>query len=262
MFETTAVDSKKRRTSALFVATLPFSIILHVLIGVGALAITFWDIDMPGVPPPTNDSYFILEAVPVPPPPPPPPPPPAKAAEETPKPTKLPDGFAPTAIADEIPVLEPEIADNAQAGTDGGVAGGIEGGETGGVVGGTPGGLTMEPPKVPDVIVIPRDEHLPLKVLSQNYPMYPDKWLGRRIESVVVLRYMIDKKGHVSKVEVIQASPFPEFNKESVNAIRSWRFQPLVIAGEPKEVIHELTIYFKLERPEPRKPRPASKTTN
>ena len=168
----------------------------------------------------------------------------------------LPDDVAPNAIPDSVPEFVPPPAD-ASSGLDSGVEGGIEGGEIGSVVGDTEGGvMPPEPPPVPDTIVIPRDEKLPLKALSMTYPLYPDKWRLRQVEDSLVLRYRIDKKGRVVETVILVAPRFPEFAEASIDAIRYWRFRPLTVNGEPKEVVHELTINFRIERPEPRAPRP------
>jgi TonB family protein len=111
------------------------------------------------------------------------------------------------------------------------------------------------PPPPPDTVVIARDEKLPLKALSMNYPIYPDKWRYRNVEDSLVLRYHIDKKGRVIEVIILRPPQFPEFAAASIAAVSSWRFRPLTVNGEPKEVLHELTVNFKIEKPEQARPR-------
>ncbi|MGK2857281.1 MAG: TonB family protein, partial [Thermoanaerobaculia bacterium] len=131
------------------------------------------------------------------------------------------------------------------------------GGEVGGVVGGVEGGVKPTEPLPPDTILVARDERLPLKPLSMDYPMYPDKWRDRRVEDTLVLKYRIDKKGRVVDAIVLQHPRFKEFSDSALKAIRSWRFQPLTINGEPREIIHELTVNFRIEKPYERPPRAA-----
>jgi protein TonB len=260
MFETTAVISKKRRWRGMFWGMLPTSIAAHLLIGVGIVAVQTWDVVFPSAPPARVEAYQYLVALAVPPPPPPPPPPAAAPVQRTETLQKLPDNVAPNAIPEEIPLVEPKPSSPSD-GIDTGVEGGVEGGEIGGVVGGTAGGVMPPgpPPPPPDTIVIGRDEKLPLRPLSMTYPIYPDKWRYRSVEDSLVLRYHIDKKGRVIEVIILTPPRFKEFAEVTVAAVRSWRFRPLTVNGEPKEVLHELTVNFKIEKPEQRQPRAPSK---
>ena len=60
------------------------------------------------------------------------------------------------------------------------------------------------------------------------------------------MRYIIGKNGRVREVVVLDHPQFPEFEQATVKAIRHWRFKPYKVDGVPQEVIHELTIFFKL----------------
>jgi protein TonB len=238
---------------------LPASIAAHVIAGFGIVAVQTWDVNFPLVPPATVEPYRILVALAVPPPPPPPPAAaaPARASEPL---EKLPDNVAPEVIPDVVPETLP-LPVAASEGAIGGVEGGIEGGEVGGMIGGTEGGVMPPgpPPPPPDTIVVPRDEKLPLKAVSMNYPIYPDKWRYRNIEDSLVLRYRIDKKGRVVEVVLLRPPRFPEFAEAAISAVRSWRFRPLTINGEPKEVLHELTVNFRIERPQARPAKPVDR---
>lgn len=254
MFETTAVISKRRGWRGVFWGMLPASLAAHAMVAVGIVAVQTWEVTFPFAPPPMIEGYRIMVAVPVPPPPPPPPAGSIARAEPV---QKLPDNVAPNAIPAEIPEILPTQVSEA-SGSEGGIEGGVEGGEIGGVVGGVEGGiLPAEPPPPPDTIVVARDARLPLKPISMNYPIYPDKWRYRKIEDTLVLKYRIDKKGRVADVIVLQHPRHKEFSEASLAAIRSWRFQPLTINGEPKEVIHELTVNFRIEKPYQRPSRAA-----
>ncbi|MBI2213938.1 MAG: energy transducer TonB [Acidobacteria bacterium] len=252
MFETTAVDSRKRGWRGMFWGMLPASIAAHVLAGVGVIAVQTWETNFPTAPPARVEAYQLMVALSLPPPP-PPPPPPAAPAQATETPQKLPENVAPVAIPDVIPEVLPAPVPGSD-GSDSGVEGGVEGGEIGGVVGGTEGGVLPPgpPPAPPDTIVIARDEKLPLKPLSMDYPVYPDKWRYRSVGDSLVLRYHIDKKGRVDEVVLLRAPQYREFADAAISAVRSWRFRPLMINGEPKEVLHELTVNFRIEKPEPR----------
>jgi TonB family protein len=168
---------------------------------------------------------------------------------------------APTIIPDEIPVVtnEPVVLEELPAlpaevdsGEQGGVAGGVEeGGEVGGTVGGV-ADVKPEPPPNPDVVQVKRDDPLPVGAIAQEFPAYPDFALKRNWEDTLVVRYVIGKNGRVREVAVITPPEREEFSREAVSKIRHWRFHPYRDAeGQPKEVVHELTVNFRIVRKTP-----------
>lgn len=249
MFETTVIISRRRAFRAAFVASLPLAIGMHVILAAAWLAADIWDTRFPSVPPAAFASYRMLVTLSVPPPPPPPPPAAPRPRPQAP-PVSMPDNVAPAVIPDTVPEIAPpvpRIADS-EIGVEGGVEGGIEGGQIGGVVGGIVGAVIAESTP-PATVFVPRDAKLPVRPISMEYPMYPEKWRLRRVEDRVILRYTIDEKGRVRDVRILFPATFPEFNEASVEAIGRWRFHPLEVNGEKKSVVHELTINFRIQRP-------------
>jgi TonB family protein len=170
------------------------------------------------------------------------------------------DIVAPTIIPEEIPIVEPMAAVEGSVGEgeageavvkgwvsggegpgSGEVPGGVPGGQAGGVEGGTGEGP-------PDTLIVKRHHPLPTSMtpVSMVYPFYPEEARVRGWEDAVAVRYIIGKDGRVKSVEVIEKPEREVFQKSVVHAIRHWRFRPLIKAGVPQEVIHELVIYFKL----------------
>jgi protein TonB len=94
---------------------------------------------------------------------------------------------------------------------------------------------------------VQRDVKLPMVVVSQDYPVYPEDGRLRGIEDALVVRYVIGKDGRVREVTVIEPPKYEMFADAAVKAIRNWRFRPLVEEGEKQEVVHELTVYFQLK---------------
>jgi periplasmic protein TonB len=252
MFETTVVISRRRRPRRAFVASLPVAVAAHAIAVVAVFAVDLWDLRLPVAAPSSIASYRMLSAIELPPPP-PPPPPAARPLPALTTPGRLPENVAPTVIPDAVPTLDartPDIVADIH-GMEGGVEGGVEGGHLGGIVGGILGGVIADAPP-PHTIVVPRDARLPVRPIYMEYPMYPEKWRLQRVEGRVVLRYTIDTRGRVSDVRLLVPAAFAEFSDASVAAIRKWRFHPLEINGEKKEVVHELTISFRIETPQPR----------
>ena len=254
MFETVAPASYHKPSRKALYEALPFSIAVHAIAGICALVANVWTVAFPQHSPAQIASFSVAE-----PPPPPPPPPPPAAPKAQPTQTavvqKMPEIVAPTIIPDTIPVVPstpliaeaapPEaVADGVEGGVPGGVIGGVingeSGGDIGGKVGGVIGGIVM------DRVVIARDRPLPMYPLSQTYPGYPEAARMRSWEDDMVVRYVIGKDGRVKDVSVVRPPQRDLFVDGTVRAIRSWRFRPMVKDGQRQEVVHELTVFYKL----------------
>lgn len=249
MFETVVPETVAPRSRRLQYETLPVSLTLHSVVAASLLLATIWNAEFPRMPPKMYAAYSLAE-----PPPPPPPPPPLPATKRVLpqiRPVRLPD-VAPTVIPDTIPdPVEPPV-EVAAADVEG-VAGGIEGGEEGGVVGGIPDSVVIEPPPpppAPAILEVARDAPLPMGAISQDFPTYPEFARTRGWQDELVVRYLIGKDGRVKDVSVIRPPDRDEFVRPTVSAIRHWRFHPFRDdKGAPKEVVHELTVQFKIARP-------------
>lgn len=257
MFESIAPDvTVVRQGRGLFYKVLPASLVVHA-IAILALPIgASWQVVFPTQSPRMFAPYNLVEPPPPPPPPPPAPPKPVQAV-------KLPDPIvpreivAPTVIPDEIPAVTEPVAtpvENVVEGVEGGVEGGVEDGVVGGtpegvvggVITGTPGGVKWSVDH--GRVVVPRDEELDLYPVSKDYPFYPESAQRQRWEDRLVVRYVIGKNGRVKEVTVIEAAQRKMFDDAAVDAIRTWRFRPMIRDGKKVEVVHELTVYFKLRK--------------
>ncbi|HVT05547.1 MAG TPA: energy transducer TonB [Thermoanaerobaculia bacterium] len=252
MFETTTIESRRRPVSALLVKTFPFSAGLHAVVISAFMAVGVWSVSFPHNTPRQPVSFTTLTEVPL---PPAPPPPRASAAPHSTTPVQVitpQEVFAPTVIPDTIPVMAaeaPGVALGVEGGVEGGavggvVAGGKAGGEIGGQVGGVAGSVAIRKPG--DPIFIARDGILPMAALSQTYPDYPESARLRGMEDELVVRYFIDRKGRVRQVDILQHAEKPMFDDAAVQAIRHWRFRPMIAESVAVEVVHELTVRFRL----------------
>jgi periplasmic protein TonB len=254
MFETVIPEMIKRRSRLLEAETLPVSLALHATAIAIFLIAAHWNMAFPSEPPRVVRSYSLVSLEE----PPPPPPPPiaaarAPAAPETPKPLDTPQlEVAPTMIPETIPHLATSVVAPPEEGVEGGVEGGVIGGvvggliagEVGGVRGGTPGGVVIEPD---GRVHIARDKKLPLYPLSQVYPTYPESARLHLKEGQLVVRYVIGRDGRVKEVTIVDPAEDKVFDDAAVHAIRNWRFRPMMKDGQATEVVHELTIFFRLE---------------
>lgn len=259
MFETVAPETFHTRSKKLSYETLPVSVAVHGLAIASAVVAALWNVTFPEASPRVSVAYSLTH-VPDPPPPPPPPPQPKAAAPrvETPKPAPPPPPIllgqitAPTVIPDRIPeVVEPPPADptpppavtETGAGDPHGSKEGQLGGEIGGKIGGKAGGVAF-----PDDgrMHIALGENLPLKSVEQEYPRYPDEARKKRLEDQVVVRYIIGTDGRVKDVQILDHAKEKMFDEAAVDAIRKWRFRPMIKEGKAVEVEHDLAVNFEM----------------
>jgi protein TonB len=263
MFETVAPDAFAHRDRHIFYESLPASIALHA-IAVGAIAVAITSqVTLPVAPPKLLVAYLASElAEPVPPPPPPAPAkqpdaPKDQAKLETAAPVALaPIDLAPSTIPDEVEQMPPPSPFRLvsatvdkfvpAAGVPGGVAGGMKGGVEGGVAGGAQGGVGGGVVGGDGRMHFERDARLPLFMEQHPYPDYPDRCINARMEGTVVVKYIIGKDGRVNEASITKHAERKEFDESTLEAIRRWKFRPLIVDGEAMEVVHELTVYFRL----------------
>jgi periplasmic protein TonB len=191
--------------------------------------------------------------------PPPPPPPPARRAAQ-PKPQPVPADSrsaapieAPAAIAPETFVPSTEDVQ--------GVEGGVEGGIAGGVLGGVVGGLLAAPAAPPAPPPPPAaTSRTPVRIggyinapelLHRVNPQYPEIAVRANITGVVILEATVDTAGKVESVRVLRSVNL--LDNAAIEAVKQWRYSPLVLNGIPERFILTVTLSFSLKGPEERR---------
>jgi protein TonB len=255
MFETVAPDASQRNR-LVFYESLPLSLAIHAIaVGVAAFLI-IERLQFPLDPPRFLMAYTMTDLTP---PPPPPPPPPATSSTAAATTAALPvnlariQELAPTIIPEnvmELPAPQPRAqrasftpggplaTGGVHGGVDGGVAGGTIGGDRNGIIGGVLGDDGR--------LYLKKDAPLPLFAESRPFPEYPEYQRSLAREETVVVRYVIGKDGRVHDAAVTNATKHKEFELSTLQAIRQWRFRPLIVDGDAIEIVHEITVYFRL----------------
>jgi protein TonB len=198
-----------------------------------------------------------------PPPPPPPPPPPASSSgatqPKTPKvetPVHREEFHQPTDVPQDVPEVD-ETASTDTAPTEGGVVGGVKGGVVGGVVGGVIGGQiggvlggqlggqvggTGDSP-----VRVGGNVKAPVVIEPRTQPNYTEVARKARIAGIVIIEAVIDRNGNVTDARVIKGLPMG-LDEEALRAIRSWKFKPGTLNGQPVPVYYNLTVNFRLNQ--------------
>jgi len=207
------------------------------------------------LPPPSDliRAFFVTPSGMV--PPPPPPPPPARAATATvaaravaPQLARTAKFVAPIEIPEEIHF--DEGLELGITGVMGGVEGGVPDGVVGGIVGGLPGLAepSREPVRIGGRIQAP-------KLIRRVPPRYPALAVQTRLQFIVILEALVGSDGRVRSVTVLRGHPF--LDAAAVEAVRQWRYVPLLLNGEPLEFVLTVTINFHLTEQQPQAPQQA-----
>jgi protein TonB len=229
--------------------TAAVSLVLHAVLIAAMVVVPLFFEDVLPVPGDTLRAFFV-QPVDVAPPPPPPPPPPAGARASTrpqAPPPRVEEGrfTAPVEVPTEI-VPEEGLDLGIEGGVPGGVEGGVPGGVLGGVVGGLPQAVEATPP--PRVVRIGGSIIAP-KLVKRVQPVYPSLASQARLQGLVIIEAQVDTRGAVKTVKVLRGAPL--FDEPALEAVRQWRYQPLLLNGQPTEFIVVVTVMFNLKTPAP-----------
>jgi TonB family protein len=81
------------------------------------------------------------------------------------------------------------------------------------------------------------------KIRGKN-PKYPHDAKKARIQGRVVLRAFISESGDVVDLCVVQGPVM--LQQASLDAVKTWKYKPIVIDGQPVEVRTQINLDFKL----------------
>ncbi len=83
------------------------------------------------------------------------------------------------------------------------------------------------------------------KLIKSVNPQYPPEALKTHLEGVVVLEAVIDTKGLVKDVNVIEGHDL--LNAAAVEALKQWQYEPYLVEGVAKPAKFTVVIKFKLK---------------
>jgi protein TonB len=81
-------------------------------------------------------------------------------------------------------------------------------------------------------------------LLERIKPRYPSIAVSARIQGTVVLQATISKGGSIENLRVIGGPPM--LQQAALDAVRSWRYKPYLLNGEPVEVETTINVVFNL----------------
>ena len=85
----------------------------------------------------------------------------------------------------------------------------------------------------------------PAKLLEHVTPAYPEDLQKQGIQGAVIISAVISTDGHVLSGRVVNSAN-QELADAALDAVRQWRYAPVLLNGEPIEVVTTITINFAL----------------
>jgi protein TonB len=147
--------------------------------------------------------------------------------------------------------VQPERATPSQGDAGAGPEGGVDGGVAGGVIGGVVGGLGAVASPAPPP---PPRSAAPLRVsgalkspdlLHRVEPGYSALAALSHISGVVILEAVVDVTGAVETVKILHGRS-PLLDNAAAEALKQWRYAPLVVAGIPTPFAVTVTFNFRI----------------
>ena len=132
------------------------------------------------------------------------------------------------------------------AGSVGSVVGGVGGGVQGGVEGGVVGGVGAQSSKEFDGDAVRAvGDVQPPKLVKQVSPVYPEEARKGGVEGVVILEAKSDEQGNILDARILRSVPL--LDAAAIEAVKQWKYEPLVLDGRARKVVFTVTVRFVLK---------------
>lgn len=89
---------------------------------------------------------------------------------------------------------------------------------------------------------------LSAKMISAKPPRVPMESMRAHEEGVVTLSVLLSVDGRVADISIARSSGFPRLDRAALEAVRDWRWSPLMRDGSPVMVRGMVTIPFVMQR--------------
>jgi len=147
---------------------------------------------------------------------------------------------APTRIPHDIMIAKDREAPIASFGVAGSDYGGSSNGVMGSIFGDNKMKVQVAPPKKITISGGVMAGNLILKVT----PIYPPIAKAARVQGTVVLQATISKTGSIENLRVVGGPQM--LQQAALDAVKSWRYRPYLLSGEPVEVETQVNVVFTL----------------
>ncbi|MBI4875442.1 MAG: TonB family protein [Acidobacteria bacterium] len=86
------------------------------------------------------------------------------------------------------------------------------------------------------------------KLVAQTRPLYPPACKAEGVAGTVLLRAVISMEGSLLNVTPVNRLVDARLVEAALDAVRTWRYQPTLLNGQPVEVITEIEVNFTLAK--------------
>jgi TonB family protein len=87
-----------------------------------------------------------------------------------------------------------------------------------------------------------------LKRLRGAPPDYPPNALQQRVVGSVMVEFTVNTKGEPRDIHVVESTPPQVFDQAAINAVRHWRYAPMIVNGSAVEVPVKTRMRFELPK--------------
>jgi TonB family protein len=94
----------------------------------------------------------------------------------------------------------------------------------------------LQAPKSRGASVDPASLVASLKRVRATTPDYPQNAMAQRIGGSVTLEYTVDTRGEPRDIHVVEATPPGVFDQAAINAVKHWRYAPMIVDGTAVDV--------------------------
>jgi protein TonB len=83
-------------------------------------------------------------------------------------------------------------------------------------------------------------------LLHRVEPIYPALAVATGLEGAVILEAIVDRDGRVDGLRVLRSQGV--LDRAALEAVRQWRYSPVLLNGRPEKFILTVVVTFRLEQ--------------
>ena len=84
-------------------------------------------------------------------------------------------------------------------------------------------------------------------LITKIQPVYPKAAKAARIQGSVLLEMVVSKEGEPLDIRVV-SSPNDDLTQSAMEAVRQWRYKPVLLNGNPVEVVTDVVVNYTLSK--------------
>jgi len=84
------------------------------------------------------------------------------------------------------------------------------------------------------------------KLIHRVQPNYPEQAQAQGIQGTVLIEAVVLKDGSMGAMRVLNKLADPDLVASAVEAVKTWRYEPTLLNGQPIEIVTTITVNFRL----------------